>query len=205
MVCAATPGTALVGRPQAAARRPAHSCCAGSGSTNHSSADRIVVNSYSISQILLLYKAWGCYNKIVSTKSMGDITDMSQYHKAGIWAWIKRYRVSCSKYITPCTACHNFTLVRDKPLGAPVFVRRYRSKALYTWFVFFICFPILPKWIFEIHSPTFEWLQEDHDLAEIEQTWSVLGQWRPRSYQINVCHSVIYFVNISTNQCLINA
>ena len=30
----------------AAARRPAHSCCAGSGSTNHSSADRIVVNSY---------------------------------------------------------------------------------------------------------------------------------------------------------------
>ena len=39
----------LVGRParpQAAARRPAHSCCAGSGSTNHSSADRIVVNSY---------------------------------------------------------------------------------------------------------------------------------------------------------------
>ena len=30
----------------AAARRPAHSYCAGSGSTNHSSADRIVVNSY---------------------------------------------------------------------------------------------------------------------------------------------------------------
>ena len=30
----------------AAARRPAHSCCAGSGSTNHSSADHIVVNSY---------------------------------------------------------------------------------------------------------------------------------------------------------------
>ena len=26
---------------QAAARRPAHSCCAGSGSTNHSSADRM--------------------------------------------------------------------------------------------------------------------------------------------------------------------
>ena len=31
-----------------AARQPAHSCCAGSGSTNHSSADRIVVNSYNI-------------------------------------------------------------------------------------------------------------------------------------------------------------
>ena len=49
VVCAATPGTALAGRParpQAAARQPAHSCCAGSGSTNHSSADRIVVNSY---------------------------------------------------------------------------------------------------------------------------------------------------------------
>ena len=30
----------------AAAQQPAHSCCAGSGSTNHSSADRIVVNSY---------------------------------------------------------------------------------------------------------------------------------------------------------------
>ena len=30
----------------AAARQPVHSCCAGSGSTNHSSADRIVVNSY---------------------------------------------------------------------------------------------------------------------------------------------------------------
>ena len=30
----------------AAARRPAHSCCARSGSTNHSSADRIVVNSH---------------------------------------------------------------------------------------------------------------------------------------------------------------
>ena len=41
-----TSGPAVARPQQAAARRPTHSCCAGSGSTNHSSADRIVVNSY---------------------------------------------------------------------------------------------------------------------------------------------------------------
>ena len=44
VVCAATPGTARVGRPSRGRlrpRRPAHECCAGSGSTNHDSADRM--------------------------------------------------------------------------------------------------------------------------------------------------------------------
>ena len=44
MVCAATPGTARVGRPSRGRlrpRRPAHECCAGSGSTNHDCADRM--------------------------------------------------------------------------------------------------------------------------------------------------------------------
>ena len=44
VVCAATPGTARVGRPSCGRlrpRRPAHECCAGSGSTNHDSADRM--------------------------------------------------------------------------------------------------------------------------------------------------------------------
>ena len=38
VVCAATPGPARVDR---LSRRPAHECYAGSGSTNHSSADRM--------------------------------------------------------------------------------------------------------------------------------------------------------------------
>ena len=44
VVCAATLGTARVGRPSRGRlrpRRPAHECCAGSGSTNHDSADRM--------------------------------------------------------------------------------------------------------------------------------------------------------------------
>ena len=44
VVCAATPGTARVGRPSRGRlrpRRPAHERCAGSGSTNHDSADRM--------------------------------------------------------------------------------------------------------------------------------------------------------------------
>ena len=41
VVCAATPGTARVGRPSRGRLRPAHECCAGSGSTNHDSADRM--------------------------------------------------------------------------------------------------------------------------------------------------------------------
>ena len=50
----------------AAARRPAHSCCAGSGSTNHSSADRIVVNSYIIVLIYgPVYSWWiSCYQPL---------------------------------------------------------------------------------------------------------------------------------------------
>ena len=47
----------LAAAPAAAARRPAHECCAGSGSTNHDSADRIVVNSYS--SIHLPHKRYG--------------------------------------------------------------------------------------------------------------------------------------------------
>ena len=42
-----TRGAGRRGRKRPRDGRP-HSCCAGSGSTNHSSADRIVVNSYSI-------------------------------------------------------------------------------------------------------------------------------------------------------------
>ena len=44
VVCAATPGTARMGRPSRGRlrpRRPAHECCSGSGSTNHDSADRM--------------------------------------------------------------------------------------------------------------------------------------------------------------------
>ena len=41
-----TRGAGRHGRKRPRDGRP-HSCCAGSGSTNHSSADRIVVNSYS--------------------------------------------------------------------------------------------------------------------------------------------------------------
>ena len=42
-----TRGVGRCGRKRPRDGRP-HSCCAGSGSTNHSSADRIVVNSYSL-------------------------------------------------------------------------------------------------------------------------------------------------------------
>ena len=40
VVCAATPGTALVGRSSRGCAGRPHECCAGSGSTNRDSADR---------------------------------------------------------------------------------------------------------------------------------------------------------------------
>ena len=38
-------------------------------------------------------------------------------------AWIKRYRVLCSKRIVPRAVCYKFPLVHNKLLGAPAFVR----------------------------------------------------------------------------------
>ena len=43
-----------------------------------------------ISQILLLYKTWGYYNKFDSIKSLGiykvDVTDVLKYYNAGKWS-----------------------------------------------------------------------------------------------------------------------
>ena len=36
---------------------------------------------------------------------------------------LKKYFVLCSKHIAHLTVCYNFPLVRDKPLGAPAFVK----------------------------------------------------------------------------------
>ena len=47
LCCHCRHSTRGAGRKRPRDGRP-HSCCAGSGSTNHSSADRIVVNSYSL-------------------------------------------------------------------------------------------------------------------------------------------------------------
>ena len=78
LCCHSRHSTRGTGRTQAAARRPAplvlcrcgragrpHECCAGSGSTNHSSADHIVVNSFnsffhSVSKIVLvvIFSIW---------------------------------------------------------------------------------------------------------------------------------------------------
>ena len=62
LCCHSRPSTRGAGRKQTRNGR-LHSCCARSVSTNHSSADRIVVNSYIIAQVLeLVYTPPFCSN-----------------------------------------------------------------------------------------------------------------------------------------------
>ena len=73
-----------------------------------------------ISQILLLYKTWGYYNKFYSTKSLRVYywyVKILQWH--GVW--IKKCCLLCSK--TYGAMDYNPLLLCDIPLRAPTFVR----------------------------------------------------------------------------------
>ena len=75
-----------------------------------------------ISQKLLIYKSGGTITNL--TKSLGYITDMSKYHKAGYMDYRLKYiTFYVKRYIAHLVMCYNAPLVRDKPLGAPTFVK----------------------------------------------------------------------------------
>ena len=70
-----------------------------------------------ISQILMLYKTWGYYIKFDSTISLG------------VYYWCVRM-TQCvyitfyvQNHIAVLAMCYNPSLVRDKPLGAPAFMK----------------------------------------------------------------------------------
>ena len=73
-----------------------------------------------ISQILMLYKAWGHYNIFDSSKSLGV---WYWYVKIPHWGymghWLKHITFYVQKDIAALAVCQNPSLVRDKLLGAP--------------------------------------------------------------------------------------
>ena len=80
-----------------------------------------------ISQIFHKYccntKHGGIKTNLTQQNLWGHITDMSKYHNADKWYMDQRYCVLCSKTYNTLHRCHNFLLVRDKPLGAPTSVK----------------------------------------------------------------------------------
>ena len=57
-------------------------------------------------------------------------------------AWIKRYCISCSKNLTPCTFAITSLRVRDKPLGASASVKRVYCNNSRSDMLLLICFVI---------------------------------------------------------------
>ena len=77
-----------------------------------------------ISQILLLYKTWGYYNKFDSTKLLGVCywcVKIPQYAFTGHGLKVITFYVQ--KHIAALEMCHNQQLVCDKPLGVPASVK----------------------------------------------------------------------------------
>ena len=65
-----------------------HSCCAGSGSTNHSSADHIVVNCYSHNYIVLYFFFESLTNSLTNNKTSNPLQDSHNHIQCS--AFIKR-------------------------------------------------------------------------------------------------------------------
>ena len=77
-----------------------------------------------ISQILLLYKTWGYYNKCDSTKSLGVCYWCVRIPQCGYMVHgLKLKAFYVQKHITVLAWCHNPALVCDNPLGAPAYVK----------------------------------------------------------------------------------
>ena len=70
-----TRGAGRCGRKRPHNGRP-HSCCAGSGSTNHSSAGRIVVNSYNVNIFFM-------FSKLISTPEGLNISHVCEVYTNG--------------------------------------------------------------------------------------------------------------------------
>ena len=77
-----------------------------------------------ISQILLLYKTWGYYNKFDSRKSLGVYYWCGKIPQCGYMEHgLKDIKFYVQKPKVPLAMCYNPSLVHDKPLGAPAFVK----------------------------------------------------------------------------------
>ena len=77
-----------------------------------------------ISQILLLYKTWGCYNKFDSTKSFGVYYWYVKIPQCGYMEnGLKDVAFYVQKHIAPWTICYNAPLVCDMPLWVPAFLK----------------------------------------------------------------------------------
>ena len=77
-----------------------------------------------ISQILLLYKMWGYHNKFDSTKSLRICYWCVKIPQCGYMGHgLKLITFYVKKHIAGLARCHNPSLVRDNPLGAPASVK----------------------------------------------------------------------------------
>ena len=77
-----------------------------------------------ISQTLLLYKTWGYFNKFDSTKPLGAFyrcVKIPQYGYLG--HGLKHITHYAQKHLAGVGMCHNPALVRERPLGAPAYVK----------------------------------------------------------------------------------
>ena len=76
----------------------------------------------------LRYKTWGYYNNFDSMRSLGVCYWCVKIPQCGYMEHgIKDIAFYVQKHITPCTVCHNFSLVCDKPLVVPASVKRVYS------------------------------------------------------------------------------
>ena len=90
------------------------------------------LHSY-ISQILLLYKTWWYYNKFDKTRSLGVCYWLVIITQCGhMEHGLKHITFYVQKHIAALVMCYNAVLVRDKPIGAPAFVKK--SFSGYQWF-----------------------------------------------------------------------
>ena len=80
-----------------------------------------------ISQILLLYKTWGYYNKFDATKSLGacywSCWCIKIPQREYIGHGLKLITFYVQKHIAALAMCHIPPLAHDKPLGAPASVK----------------------------------------------------------------------------------
>ena len=88
-----------------------------------------------ISQILLLYKTWGHYNKFEPSRSLGVCYWCVEISKCGYMGHgLKLIIFYVQKHIAALEMCHNQPLVRDKLLGAPAFVKLVYSQHFFAMF-----------------------------------------------------------------------
>ena len=91
-----------------------------------------------VSQMLLVYKTWGYYSKFEPMKSMRIYYWYIKVPQCGYMGHgLRNITFYVQKHIAYRVVCHNFLLVRDKPLVAPASVKQvyFISTAIIPWFV----------------------------------------------------------------------